>query len=1137
MVFDPWRQETWDVNDTVLITDPSTDADVGDFFGRIPIADYLPTWHALRTQAVQAVAFAARYPDAMNRTNETRAAEKASVHAATPTVTHADSLGRTLLTVAHNKFKYSDMPAVDPPVEEFHSTRIILDIEGNQREVIDAKDRVVTRYDYDMVGNRVHQASMEAGERWMLNDVAGKPLYVWDSSGHSFRTAYDPLRRPTDSFLSEGAGARILVGQTIYGEGRLNPEASNLRGRVVEIHDQAGVVTSNEYDFKGNLLRSRRQLGRDYKTTLNWSGAVPLEAETYTSRTRYDALNRPTQLIAPHSDKTGAKVNVIQPGYNDANLLERVDVWLNGNAEPDNLLDPATANLHAVTNIDYDAKGQRELIAYGNGAVTAYNYDPLTFRLVYLLTRRNAADFPNDCPQPLPAGRPNCWVQNLHYSYDPAGNITHIRDDAQQAIYFRNTRVEPSAEYTYDAVYRLIEATGREHLGQVGGSPIPHSYNDAPRVGLLQPGDGNAMGRYLERYIYDDVGNFLLMQHRGSDPAHPGWNRTYAYNETSQLELGKQSNRLTSTTIGGTTETYSTLGDGYDAHGNMLHMPHLQVMRWDYMDQLQMTQRQLVHDENADGVLNQGERTWYVYDATGQRIRKVTDLAAGQVKDERIYLGGFEIYRKNGANPLVRETLHIMDDKQRIALVETRTLGNEPGMPTQLIRYQFGNHLGSASLELDDQAQVISYEEYTPYGSTSYQAVHAGLERKSKRYRYTGKERDEENGFTYHKARYYMPWLGRWTSCDPAELINGVNVLTYSLNNPIRFADPTGSQARDEELPTQVLDLARHVGIPTGESSGESRSFFDSIGDALSSIGSAISNLFSSAWDWIKGAATSAWNWTKGAVSTAWNWTKGAVSTAWDWIKSAATSAWNWTRRAVSTAWDWIKGAASTAWNWTRRAVSTLWEWTKSAASWTWNWVLAPAIRTATNTLAGAVVGGLPGAIAGFATGAFHGWSMASAHSYAWDSASGWAAFLVDNTWALPNSVVGSLFATANVIGGNPIDRNNSRGSNALMFENEWFSGYATTLGNVMVGTKGLPTDVLRHEQSHVLQSRIFGPVFYPSMIAHYAINTILPYWLFYHSKQYPNRPITSFGQYFTRGVYPHTWAEEWGYSIGGYPN
>ena len=47
---------------------------------------------------------------------------------------------------------------------------------------------------------------MEAGERWTLNDVTGKPIYAWDSRGHQFRTVYDPLRRPTESFLNEGAG-------------------------------------------------------------------------------------------------------------------------------------------------------------------------------------------------------------------------------------------------------------------------------------------------------------------------------------------------------------------------------------------------------------------------------------------------------------------------------------------------------------------------------------------------------------------------------------------------------------------------------------------------------------------------------------------------------------------------------------------------------------------------------------------------------------------------------------------------------------------------------------------------------------------------------------------------------------------
>jgi len=812
VVFDPWRQETWDVNDTVLVANPRTDPDVGDFFSRLANTDYLPTWHALRTDPTHAVAATRRWPAPKTRDAEKRAAEKASVHAVTPTVAHADSLGRTFLTVAHNKFKYSDTPPAAPPVEEFHRTRIIVDIEGNQREVFDSKDRVVMRYDYDMLGNRVHQASMEAGERWMLNEVAGKPLYAWDSRDRRFRTAYDPLRRPTDSFLREGPRAEIVVGRSIYGETHPNPEASNLRGKVVQLFDQAGVVTSDTYDFKGNLLRSQRQLAQSYKTTLDWSNAVPLQAETYTSRTRYDALNRPTQLIAPHSDQPDTKINIIQPSYNEANLLEQVHAWLNRNAEPAGWLEPATANLHAVTDIDYDAKGQRTLIDHGtqDGKVirTSYAYDRETFRLTHLYTRRGVdpltaqgVSFTDDCknPQPPPPtiaapkdppqGK-SCGLQNLHYAYDPAGNITHIRDDAQQTIYFRNKRVEPNAEYTYDAVYRLIEATGREHLGQVGGAPIPHSYNDVPRIGLLHPGDGNAMGQYLERYVYDAVGNFLSMQHRGTDPANPGWNRAYAYNEASFLEPGKQSNRLTSTMIGGTTETYSTLGDGYDAHGNMLRMPHLQVMQWDFKDQLQMTQRQAVNPVDADGVQHQGERAWYVYDSAGQRVRKVTELEAGQVKDERIYLGGFEINRKNGAIPLVRETLHIMDDKPRIALVETRTLGIDPA-PQQLIRYQFGNHLGSASLELDDQAHIISYEEYTPYGSTSYQAVRSQTET-PKRYQYTGKERDSENGLYYYGARYYAPWLGRWAAADPGGLFDDPNLYAATRDAPTTYLDSTG---------------------------------------------------------------------------------------------------------------------------------------------------------------------------------------------------------------------------------------------------------------------------------------------------------------------------------------------------------
>ena len=330
-------------------------------------------------------------------------------------------------------------------------------------------------------------------------------------------------------------------------------------------------------------------------------------------------------------------------------------------------------------------------------------YDPLTFRLVHLLTQRDAVAFPDDCPQPPPAGWPGCQVQNLFYTYDPAGNITDIRDDAQQTIYFRNARVEPSAEYTYDAIYRLIEATGREHLGQIDGQPNPPTLPDAFnefRIDLRQPGDGNAMGTISSSTSTMPSATSCDMQHRGSDPAHPGWTRAYAYHEASLIERGKVSNRLSSTQVGsGPLELYT-----YDAHGSMTTMPHLPLMQWNYRDQLQASRRSRCG--------NSGTRrsTYYVYDGGGQRVRKVTERAAGpgatptRMK-ERIYLGGFEIYREYDTNgstvSLERETLHLMDGQQRVALVETRTQGDD-GSPAQLIRYQLGNHLGSASLELDE---------------------------------------------------------------------------------------------------------------------------------------------------------------------------------------------------------------------------------------------------------------------------------------------------------------------------------------------------------------------------------------------------------------------------------------------------
>jgi RHS repeat-associated protein len=740
VLFDPWRQETWDVNDTVLVADPKLDPDVGDFFRRLPEPDYLPTWYAQRQSGAAA--------------HEQDAAAKAATHAATPAVAHADAVGRMFLSIAHNKFVRNAAT-----VEENYTTRVEFDIEGKQRAVADSNDRIVERCDYDIAGKHIHQTSMEAGERWMLNDVSAKPIHAWDSRDHELRTAYDPLRRPTDSFLREGTGPELLIGRMVYGEGRTDPEAANLRGKVVQLCDQAGVVASDDYDFKGNLRTSRRQLAQNYKTTLDWSASPALEQETFASSSTFDALNRPTSLTTPDQ-------SVYRPTHNQANLLEKVDVNLRG----------AQAATPFVTNIDYDAKGRRALIEYDNGTRTDYAYDRLSLRLRGLRTTR-ASD--------------GAVLQDLSYTCDPTGNITQIRDAAQQTIYFRNAVVTPDNDYTYDAVYRLIMAQGREHIGQV--SQPQTSWDDQFRVHLFPaPTDGQALRRYSEEYQYDPVGNFLQVIHQAPMPQPPSgnWTRTYAYNEPSLVEPGKRSNRLSTTTVGANPpEAYT-----YDAHGNTTSMPHLTLMRWDFKDRLSATARQAVTDGTP-------EITYYVYDASGQRVRKITERQNGTRKDEHIYLGGCErflAYDSTGTGiTLARETLHVMDDKQRVAIVETRTQGSEPDLPPQLVRYQFGNHLGSASLELDEAGQVISYEEYYPYGNTSYQAGRSAAEVGLKRYRYLGKERDEESGFNHHGARYYAPWLGRWASCDPSGLKDAPNLYQFTRGNPVIFVDSTG---RDSEI-------------------------------------------------------------------------------------------------------------------------------------------------------------------------------------------------------------------------------------------------------------------------------------------------------------------------------------------------
>lgn len=792
-VFDAWQQHSWDGGDTVLVSDPRADPDVGDHFTRLlgTAPGAFTSWYDQRIGG----GFG---PAPYDRAAQRDAAQKAAAYAATPAAAHFDALGRVCL-------KVNDIGG-----GQRAPSRIALDTEGKPLAVLDplarrAEERCLRVSlagggrgyvaGTDMAGNPLYRITMDGGARRSLNNVAGKPVRLWDARGHAFRTLYDPSLRPTHRYLSSGGAPEILLDRLVYGEGF---PAANLCGRLFRHYDTGGAVINDQYDYKGNLLASSRQLTADYRQSPDWSpladltdpaaldaAAAPLLApgDRFDTSTAYDALNRPIQSVTPHSPTM--RPNVIQPSFDQAGFVGRVDVWRQQATAPAGLLDPTTADLHPTTAISYNARGQRLSVVAGNGTVTAWSYDPATFRLTKLTASR---------PDPSTAKR---IVQDLAYYYDPVGNATRIHDtaDIQDVIFFANKRVEPSADYTHDPLYRLIRATSREHLGQTASSalrpPVQVTNDDSARMGMPRPGDGRAMGTYIETYAYDLADNIKSMQHVAGSGA---WTRRYSYAEPSQIDSTEGSNRLSATSLPGDQPagpyhaTYS-----YDQHGNMVRMPHLASITWDEQDRIASTARQPTAVAPT---------SYYGYDSDNQRVRKTTDgpPASGQPatrQKERVYLGAVEVLREYGIDPatpvLLRETLRVVAAGQTLCLEETRTLGSDRGA-AELTRYQHVNHLGSAVLELDSRAQIISYEEYFPYGSTSYQAVRSQTEA-PKRYRYTGKERDEENDLYYYGARYYAPWLGRWTSCDPGPSA-GLNSYEYSAN-PTRFIDQTGESTVD----------------------------------------------------------------------------------------------------------------------------------------------------------------------------------------------------------------------------------------------------------------------------------------------------------------------------------------------------
>jgi RHS repeat-associated protein len=641
-------------------------------------------------------------------------------HWNTPESTLIDALGRVVMKTE----RLADHTVV---------TRVSHDIEGRVIAVTDPLGRTAGTSVYDLLGRPWLVDLIDHGPVRLVLDPLDGQLERLDAKGAVTRVEFDAVHRPVRLFAADHTGAQPTLRQVHqYGEAAGLPDAlaRNLAGRPYRDYDEAGLVTVSRYDLNGKAIETTRQVLRtDVLTptyTVDWSAPEGLlDPITYQVDCSYDALGRRTSVTYPMDADGKRAVQTVEFGR----AGHPVRVTLDG--------------ADYIERIAYNARGQRVLVLAGNGMLTRYAHDPITFLLARSRTEQVTVAGPLDW-------RIGGAVHQDHgYAHDLVGNITTLRDRTPGCGIPPGPADALDRTFTHDPLYRLVSATGRECAATPGQDP----WIDIPRCT-----DATKTAQYAEAYAYDDVGNTLSLTHTGA--------------ATRVYTLTPGGNRLASMTWGKTTYGYT-----YDACGNQLTETASRHFTWDHADRLTA----FANSVNLTNV--------YRCDAGGARVIKLRRNQGGGTA-LTIYIGDlFErlIITTPGGKAATCDTLHVMDEVHRIARV--RAGAAPPGDRTPPVVYYVADHLESVAVTVDATGAFVDREEYTPYGETSFGGY------ATKRYRYTGKERDEDSGLYYCGARYYAPWLTRWISTDPAHAEH-VNRAAY---HPYCYADGRPASGNDPD--------------------------------------------------------------------------------------------------------------------------------------------------------------------------------------------------------------------------------------------------------------------------------------------------------------------------------------------------
>ncbi|KAK5048332.1 hypothetical protein LTR84_006002 [Exophiala bonariae] len=744
-----WSKSEYDAGDTVLEANPASKSGVRSLTAQLLKDISWRSWYEIHTQSADALS-----------------ALRSCVYYDTPVTTHWDPSGNVLLTAESTN-------------TETHCLSYAHDIKGNVIAEYDSRRRVTSRYEFDSLNNCIYKEYMDGGKNWQILNSLGKAFVSWDSRQIMHRTIHDKLQREIEVWVSEANAPEKLVASAVYGESCPNSTESNLRGQLWKQFDQSGATKMTSYNRRGKCTHKNYQLCQEYKDVVDWKTQVELESKVWQVQMELNYFDEITKTCNANGKWTRKVYNALGERTRVLVASSDADLALSKSWQP------------FILNSTFSADALPLVIEYGNGTVSSFDYDASSRQLINKRVARQSGKI----------------LENTYYTYDCMRRIVRTVNSAEQDVFFRNCRIKPESEYTYDAFGQLIAATGREQIVLASGAGNRLAPYDAStgssRSKLLS--DGIQLCAYLEEYQYDLTGNLTLVKHSPRfDDKIQGWTRRYTYEHPNMLDGSTNSNRLSYTTVSGIEERYKYDGDAGEA-GHITSMPGFSSITWGFSRLMSSTSRQNVNDGTP-------ETTYYVYNHKGDRIRKVCErsnalqpVAEGQSikRTDTIYLDNAEIFFRfsgNGAPASTRTSSHITSTSRFAMIEEDEALDEGP-----LIRYEV-----SSSLELDDTGQIVSYEEYAPYGACTFAASGKKVEA-DRRYRFARYLRDAETGLDLCGDRYYAPWIGRWLSPDPIGSSGGVNLFCYSYNDPVNFKDPTGNEPKEHIPGEPKIQNLKHL--------------------------------------------------------------------------------------------------------------------------------------------------------------------------------------------------------------------------------------------------------------------------------------------------------------------------------------